>query len=287
VQADAGGWTKMAVLRALQNPIYIGKIPHHGEVYEGEHAGIIDAQVFARAQEELEKPELQRLERMEDPYLLRGLLRCAHCEAHFTGLATKNRQGRSYRYYRCTSKDRHGAKACQSKPLPSEALERLVTEQLRQALSQEALLHEVTQGARLRLAEEEARLNKACATLPEAIAAKANLLRALTTRAPGPELAALIEESAKEIEALRKQLEQSEQRRLSLRRTEIELVWVRQVVNEWERCWEAMTTQNKQRLLRAMIKEIRLDTVREGMELELQPWVRAAAHEERGAHEHA
>jgi len=34
----------------LSNPIYIGKLRHHDQIYDGEHAGIIEPAVFDAVQ---------------------------------------------------------------------------------------------------------------------------------------------------------------------------------------------------------------------------------------------
>ena len=40
-------WHKNHLYRMLRNPVYIGKVEYKGEVYEGEHEGIIDMELRA------------------------------------------------------------------------------------------------------------------------------------------------------------------------------------------------------------------------------------------------
>jgi site-specific DNA recombinase len=255
---DAGGWCKASVLRALQNPVYIGKIPYQNELFDGEHDAIVDPEVFARAQYLLARPARQRIQRSDDEYLLRGLLKCGCCEATFTGAAHKNNQGRAYRYYRCTSRDRHGCAACPSKPLPAIALEELVVQQLRGALCQEPFLSDVFEGTRLRLASESEALHRDSLRLPQEIAILASQLRTLVGQqtSVGGELGAQIETTARSLDALRTQLDQCERRKTALQYAELDMDWVRQILGNFDECWRVLSILNKQRLLRALIAEV-------------------------------
>jgi len=48
-------WSRGRIHNILINPIYIGKIRHKTEVYEGLHAAIVDREQFDRVQEQLQK----------------------------------------------------------------------------------------------------------------------------------------------------------------------------------------------------------------------------------------
>jgi Recombinase. len=48
-------WSRGRIYNILINPIYLGKIKHKTEVYEGLHAAIIDQEQFDRAQDQLQK----------------------------------------------------------------------------------------------------------------------------------------------------------------------------------------------------------------------------------------
>jgi len=39
-------FTRSSIDRMLQNPIYIGKINHHGTLYDGQHEAIISETIF-------------------------------------------------------------------------------------------------------------------------------------------------------------------------------------------------------------------------------------------------
>ena len=60
----------------LKNPIYIGKIKHKDKIYEGEHEGLIEAEVFERVQSAIATNNRQKLTgyNCKMPSLLSGML---------------------------------------------------------------------------------------------------------------------------------------------------------------------------------------------------------------------
>jgi DNA invertase Pin-like site-specific DNA recombinase len=83
----------------ISNPIYIGRIPHKGNSYEGEHEAIIDAETWDKVQAQLATNAGRKRGRTssKDPSLLAGLLFTAE-GVPFTPSHAVN-HGRRYRYY--------------------------------------------------------------------------------------------------------------------------------------------------------------------------------------------
>ena len=126
-------WARHSVLRVLRNPVYAGYIPYQDELHEGEHEAIVDREVYVRAQTILDGHGARKLRNGSNPsYLLRGLLRCGSCGKAYTPGSTK-KKGKEYRYYRCVTRDKKGARACIERPLPAEAIEGFVVERIREA----------------------------------------------------------------------------------------------------------------------------------------------------------
>ena len=97
VHGRQGGnrWSGRTVLQILRNPIYVGECVHAGGTVEGVHEGIIDADLARRAWRAIDErrtrqPEARgpALDWDRDPYMLRGLLRCAGCERVMTTRAS-------------------------------------------------------------------------------------------------------------------------------------------------------------------------------------------------------
>lgn len=97
----AGGtaFSRGHLYRILSNPIYIGRIPHKGLSYEGEHEGIIDAETWDKVQDQLATNAGRKRGRVSSkhPSLLAGLLFTREGAAFTPSHAVNH--GRRYRYY--------------------------------------------------------------------------------------------------------------------------------------------------------------------------------------------
>lgn len=128
-------WTKDLVLRILRNRLYLGQLHCRGEWVTGEHLALIEEPLFQATQARLKPRDRRTKAIVRNPsYLVRGTLRCGACGYPMTSAST-NRDGRVHRYYRCTTRDKGGRKACPTKQLPADAIEAFVVERLRDYLS--------------------------------------------------------------------------------------------------------------------------------------------------------
>lgn len=126
-------WNKDHVLRILRNRLYIGEISCLGEFVTAEHPPLIKREVFDQAQRLMKPRHHQPGVLIHNPdYLVRGTLRCGVCRGLMTSASTR-RNGRVFRYYRCTTRDKWGKRVCAMKQLPAEAIETFVVDQLKEA----------------------------------------------------------------------------------------------------------------------------------------------------------
>ncbi|HXS94647.1 MAG TPA: recombinase family protein [Candidatus Limnocylindrales bacterium] len=120
-----------SLTRLLSNVLYLGEVPYKGEVYRGEHAGIVQRKVWKQVNRILEKERRQprREERNLQGALLKGVLQCARCgRPMIAGYTT--RQGRRYAYYVCTTAQKRGARACAGGIVSKERIEAAVADAL-------------------------------------------------------------------------------------------------------------------------------------------------------------
>ncbi len=141
-------WSPKAVLRALGNRTYVGRMGHVDDA----HDPIVDEDLFARARAAVEgrqtrKPS-RRSQQEGDLFLLRRLLRCIHCDRLMTTSSSRalpeaptgrkpSKIAPPPRYYRC-----RGRKSCRGSQIAAEDIERRVLGWLRKptgAVSREAL----------------------------------------------------------------------------------------------------------------------------------------------------
>ena len=119
--------------RILQNQFYIGKIVYEDEVYEGQHEPIVPMELWHKAQTIIETKRVtgsrSRKQNLHT-FLLQGLVTCGWCKSYMTPYYGLNHQKKPYFYYQCTCKIHRGNKECKMKPVPAQALEKVVADRL-------------------------------------------------------------------------------------------------------------------------------------------------------------
>ena len=141
--AQGGGkpFTRGHLYRILSNPIYIGQISHKGEAFEGNHAAIVDREVWDAVQEQLASNRQGVKGRVNaiNPSLLAGLLFDEQGERL---VPTHSKKGtRRYRYY--VSAGLHqGASTANASGLrlPAHELEAAVVKNIADFLTDESQL---------------------------------------------------------------------------------------------------------------------------------------------------
>lgn len=126
---------KQAFYKILHNPIYLGKLPHKGKLYPGNHQAIITQAQWDAVHEVLAEDPIERRAktwRGDRIDLLRGLIWSDEGERFLPTRCVS--KGKEYRYY-TPSRDRHyGAGSSSMGSIPAAELEKLVLEQVYSAL---------------------------------------------------------------------------------------------------------------------------------------------------------
>ncbi|MHB0911816.1 MAG: recombinase family protein [Armatimonadota bacterium] len=124
-------WNASHIYRLLNNRTYIGETVHKEKVYPGEHEAIVTQSLWNRVQSILKStPRKERSTQEASPALLKGLIRCGHCDCGMTGTYTR-KGGRTYRYYLCVRASKDGYSSCPVRLVPAGDIERAVLEQVR------------------------------------------------------------------------------------------------------------------------------------------------------------
>lgn len=121
-----------ALYALLTNPLYVGRIKHKSDVYDGEHEAIVTAELYQKVQDQLHYNGRTGGTEARNKYgaLLRGLLICRNC-GHTMVHNFAGRKGKRYRYYTCTRAIKQGRKKCPSGSVPAADIEQFVLEQIR------------------------------------------------------------------------------------------------------------------------------------------------------------
>jgi hypothetical protein len=120
--------------RVLHNRVYLGEAVHKGTAYPGEHAPIIERNVWDQVQSLISPSPRERTKRTfgRTPALLKGLVFGPNGTA-MTPAHTRKR-GKLYRYYVSTDVLRSGARASPITRIAAAQLETVVVEQIKALL---------------------------------------------------------------------------------------------------------------------------------------------------------
>ena len=177
-----------ALYTLLGNRLYRGEVAHKGAVYPGEHAAIVDAELWDAVQARLAEQRVERRsgEGAGSPSLLVGLLHDGDGGERMTP-SHANKGGRRYRYYVSKALVTGSRDAAPSgRRVPAGDLERLVAERVRFFLASEAEVFAALRPAapeaaeQRRLLERAARLARGWPELPPS--ELRTVLRALLAR---------------------------------------------------------------------------------------------------------
>lgn len=262
---EARSWTKGDVLRVLKNPVYAGYMPSGGELHEAEHAPLIPRETFTRVRALLEGAVGTKKDHGRNPdYVLRGLLRCARCGASFTPASTRKGQS-EYRYYRCITRDKEGRTACPSSPLPASAIEEYVLERLRETTADSSLSQDVTAGVKRHAAARRKDVLTERQRMPAEIASLSDEGKRLveTIATVNGTARRLLDERLAEVGAqlarCEAQLASAERELANLDAIEVEATWVAQCLADFDKVWDVLTSENRRRLLRAIVERVEID----------------------------
>lgn len=259
-----GSWDAATVGRLLRNPIYGGWIGYRDQRFEGEHDAIIDRGVFARVQRTLDGHNRRGKSCHNEAYLLSGVIRCACCGNAYTTASTR-KKGQTYRYYRCVTRDKRGRDACPGQPLPAEAIESFVIEQIRERVEQHDFADEFAGPIRERIRNERDRIDRERRALVKGLARLEGECERLSaaiadaTVSPQTALEAQLVNTAAELDNGRVREQELARRLDRLADLESESQWVERTLRDFPRLWDVMTAANRRRLLQALVEQINVD----------------------------
>jgi site-specific DNA recombinase len=124
-------FSKPSLYKLLRNATYTGKVRYKQEAHNGEHMAIVGLELFEGVQTILNGAGSAHAyyKDHENPPLLRGLLRCKHCNCAMVHSFTA-RGARRYRYYLCNNAQGRGYAVCPSPTAPAPELERFILEEV-------------------------------------------------------------------------------------------------------------------------------------------------------------
>jgi site-specific DNA recombinase len=262
----------------LTNPIYIGKVTYHDEMYEGEHQAIVDPAVFAAVKKKLHSNRVSLGDRIhgKSPGVLAGLLRCSACDSMMThSTSGGSGRGKRYRYYVCNKATKRGHKTCPRPSLPAEEVERFVVAQLQSLTIDETLLNETCHRVSRTINDKGETLQKELSLLNESLV---NLERAIEA------FAIPTGDDAREVKRLDSLASLTEQQTRDLRRRndlQDQLAKIQagvpdrqtimRAIKNLEGLWEHLTMGERSRLMSQLIAHIEHDPTESTLSITLSP----------------
>jgi site-specific DNA recombinase len=257
-------WDIANLRRVLRDPIYAGMAKLAGQTFPGEHDGIIPKAVFTAVQESMKENRRTggAALRNSQRALLRGLLRCAPCDAAMVHTwARKDR--RLYRYYTCSAAQRRGRETCPTRSVPAQAIEEFVVEKVRAIGSDAHLQRETFRQALAQVAAQRRALKAEEKRLRDQVtkvrAEVDGLVNAVTTSSR-PESAGVLHDRLAEAQ---ERLVAVEARHREVRTQAEDLARIRvdeadlgRALRSFTPIWDVLHAPEKERILRLMLEQI-------------------------------
>ena len=128
-----GPYYKQPVINVLTDPVYLGKVVHNGEEYEGKHEPIVPEDLFMQVQDIIKRNGetcTNGKAQGEHVFLLQGLVRCGKCGSLMTPKWCSGRGGTRNFYYACNRMNRSVKTECNARYLPADTVENFVVDQV-------------------------------------------------------------------------------------------------------------------------------------------------------------
>lgn len=263
-------WNLGHIYRLLNNPIYIGEVSHKGVRYPGEHDPIVPRRLWDQAHRILAQNHRARSgqTRTKTAALLRGIIRCAHCDRSMGPTYTKHR-GKVYRYYLCVGAAKNGRDECPVRTVPAGDVERAVVDQLRAILSSPEMVaatlfsaREQTDERLRQLADQRLDIETALTALKQEtqqlVAGEGDNSSTVASRMA--ELASQMEQKKLALRALSREIEA-----LSPRISETEMI---EALGSLDPMWQELFPAEQERIVRLLVS--RVDVRADGLELQLR-----------------
>jgi site-specific DNA recombinase len=256
-------WEVATLRRLLRDPIYTGMSKLGGQTFPGEHDGIVPKSVFAAVQEAVNEHRRTGGSAVRNHHgaLLRGLLRCAACDAAMVHTWAR-KGGRLYRYYSCSAAQKRGRDTCPTRSVPAQEVEEFVVAQIRAIgsdprLQRETFCHALAQVAAQRrtLKVEEKRLRD---ELPKVRAEVYRLVKTAAT-ADGSAAQALHDALAAaqgRLVTLEARLREVRSQSESLARLHLDEADLGRALQSFTPIWEVLHAQERERILRLLIETV-------------------------------
>lgn len=247
-------WKKDSVYRLLSNVLYLGQVRHGDQIHPGEHEAIVDQSLWDEVQALLKRGGTGSPVRTKHDALLKGLLVCGPCQKPMGFTYSGKKDTPRYRYYACTRATKEDYRACPSKWIPADEIERFVVERIRHVVDDPRVRQVVMERCTKEASDEVQRLE---AELADASASLRRLNGRVAKGAslpPGDKerLTAALDAEERRVASLGRALAEARDSRLA--RAD-----VGNALRSFDRLWAALTPAEQHRFLHLLIARVEYD----------------------------
>lgn len=269
---------KCSVHALLTNVLYVGKLRHQANIYDGVHEPIIQRETFDAVQKTLKDHGRGRGKRLMNRHnaLLRGLLYCPSCGYAMAHSPTKKKT-KLYRYYVCQTAMKRGHDQCQTGSLSAPAIEAAVVDELRCIVDDEGLKREVYRQAEQLVEKREATLELQLRQFGAQLARDRLELGRMVTEGTAGELNDLRRDDLNarivkcETRFARLNDDLTKSRELRVERKDVDAA-----LGDFDRLWELLRPRERVQLLELLIERVEYDRNEGTLEVEYHPTAIAA-----------
>jgi site-specific DNA recombinase len=263
--APQGGrvFNKARLYRLLTNVLYIGKVPHKENVYDGEHEAILDTETWEKVQFLLMTNGKTGGKQVRNKHgaLLRGIVTCGSCGCGMVHTFTK-KGDRHYRYYLCQNAQKQGWKACPTKTVSAGQIEQFVVDRIRDIGKDSSILEETIKGVisqrrdkRPAMSAEKERLRRDIDNLK---AEGKRLVEALSQSNGGT--SPIIVEQITRVEAAiaekNRMLCEATERLIRVELETVDSADIRKALVSFDPIWDVLYVREKIRIVQLLVKQV-------------------------------
>ncbi|MBI4584574.1 MAG: recombinase family protein [Planctomycetes bacterium] len=279
---------KHLVRNLLGNPVYVGQVKLHGELFPGAQEAIIPEETWNAVQHLLRNNTRVRYRHPSENVtaILQGLIRCASCGSAMSPNAAR-KGNRIYPYYCCQTLMKRGADACPGSRVPAGDMEHYVLDHIRSVGRDPKLLSATIKAAKkeivARKPELEAELRRLDKEKQKLSSQRKNLLDAIEGGGAGKP--AILERLGDVDTALNKAQDRTEGiggELAAIDNRVIDEADLRKALTTFDPIWDALLPAEKARVLQLLIEQVTYDAKADEVAITFRPGgVRMLAKDER------
>ena len=257
---ELGGkpFTRTSLHKLLTNVTYLGQVRYKGELHSGQQPAIVEPDVFQRVQATMQHNARNSGVDVRNQHgaILKGILRCGHCQCAMTPSYSSKGKKR-YRYYVCSSASKRGWQTCPSKSISAAEIEQFVVDQIRgiglDPTLVEATMQYAQATARTRMEELDAELS---GLAREQVRWHAEMRELAVKADKMPSELARLADLNERIRHCEQRTSQVESELVTLEQSLVDEAEIVAAMGAFEPVWKALTPHEQEKLIRQLIERV-------------------------------